>query len=55
MHYKFKICVCVCVYLGDVVKVAQDAVLFGLEFGLKVRSDDGDVVNDQLQTPRHQS
>ncbi len=36
-------------YLGDVVKVSEDAELFELQFGLKMRSDDGNVVNDQLQ------
>ena len=41
-------CVCVC-YLGDVVEVSEDAELFGLQFGLKMSSDDGNVVNNQLQ------
>lgn len=36
-------------YLGDVVKVSEDAELFGLQFGLEVTSDDGNVVNHQLQ------
>lgn len=36
-------------YLGDVVKVSEDAVLFGLQLGLKMSSDDGNVVNHQLQ------
>lgn len=45
------VCVCfsVCRYLGDVVEVSEDAELFRLQFGLKVNSDDGNVVNDQLQ------
>lgn len=36
-------------YLGNVVKVSEDTELFGLQFGLKVSSDDGNVVNNQLQ------
>lgn len=37
-------------YLGDVVKVPENTELFGLQFGLKVSSDDGNVVNHQLKT-----
>jgi hypothetical protein len=37
-------------YLGDVVKVSQDAVLLGLELGLKVSPDQGNVVDHQLET-----
>ncbi len=39
-------------YLGDVVEVSEDAELFGLQFGLKMSSDDGNVVNHQLQAAR---
>lgn len=36
-------------YLCDVVKVSEDAELFRLQFGLEMSSDDGNVVNDELQ------
>lgn len=47
-----RVCFSVCRYLGDVVEVSEDAELFRLQFGLKVSSDDGNVVNDQLQAAR---
>lgn len=53
--YHYIISVCVCGYLGDVVEVAQDAVLPGLQAALEVSPDDGDEVNHQLQAARHQS
>lgn len=36
-------------YLGDVVEVSEGTDLFELQFGLKMSSDDGNVVNHQLQ------
>lgn len=44
-----------CVHLCDVVKVSKDTELFGLQFGLKMSSDDGNVVNHQLQAAGCQS
>lgn len=43
------------IYLGDVVKVPEHVVLLGLQASFKVPPDNGDVVNNQLQTTRGQS
>lgn len=36
-------------YLGDVIEASEAVELFGLQFGLEMGSDDGNVENDQLQ------